>query len=492
MKRRIAVAVFLVGAFVPSRAQVPYLYVSPSSYDVPYTFNRFGDNVYILRRTSEAPQSVRMLGLPPGFRGLVSDPLSDWFRNPAYDAGTQSLQLYGDGNDRGQFLGGVMSRLGSSTFGIFASAGGLSDRSSQASGSYTNPPSSSATSNGTDGLAQSLEARALYRQQLGEGLAIGMSYQFANDKADETFDAASFLDPFSSTTTNAGLATVRSTLHAGTLGLYLRIGGGELAVRTRLIRSTPALHEARSYSWTTTTTRTRTSEDQTNDLRATGILGGVEYRIPINEAWNVHTVAEVSHTGYDAPGSRLAESSYGDSVFRSTSTTAGAQTVDGKILDVRIGGAVQHQVGQSFALYSGLVFSYVRHTSVQIEDILIVETNPSIPTITRRSKEQFNLTARAFIIQIPVGAEYAFSSILRFRGGITPQYLLLRREWTRNRAEGTTSTFFATGLETDKSLRFLSTMGVSLYDENLGEMHIAYGVNESGARAWSLSARYIP
>lgn len=494
MKRSIFVAVLTVGALSIARSQDYDLYIVPSAYDVPYTLNLFGADVSVLKRPQFSHQSVRMMGLPPAFRGLIADPLSDWFRNPAYGVEANSLQLYGFGNDASMILAGTFIPVDRSTFGMFVSAAAASDRSTGSSSissvSSSTPPLISSGNQATNEVTNSMEAIALYRFQVEEDLALGFGYQFSRNKSDGTINFSQSSSGIQNNQLSERTWTTRTTNHIATLGLQLHGAVTQFALRLGFARTTPTLGQTTRYSSTYPSNRTEDLSHLSNDVRTTGLFGGIEYTFPLNGRWKVHTLAEVVHTSYEAPGARLFESAIGDTMFRSILTVRGNQSVSGKIFDVRVGGVAERPIGSNLTMFLGVVAGYIKNTSDQSESAIKVELT-GMPGIVTTENTALSITTEGFSIQLPLGAEYAFSKVLTFRGGVMPQYLSVRRKWDRVRTEPSSSLSFLVNT-TDKSLKFLTTMGLSLRDEEIGEMHLSYGVSESGVRAWSLSARYIP
>jgi hypothetical protein len=493
MRRSMFVAVLLVEALCIARSQEYDFYISPLAYDVPYALNLFGTDVYVLQRPQLSHQSVRMMGLPPAFRGLIDDPVSDWFRNPAYDVEANSFQAYGFGNDASNILAGAIVPVDRSTFGIFASATAASDRSSggSSSSSFSSPPPQvSSGNNATNDVSNSMGASALYRFQVEDDVALGLGYQFSRNKSDHALNYARFNSMFQNNELDDRTWTTRASTHTATLGLHLNGATTRLALRLGIARTALTLGQTYLHSSTYPSSGTKDMASHSNDVSTTGLFGGVEYTFHFDEKWKVHTLAEVAHTSYEAPGSRLFDSASGDSVFRVFINLRGNQSVSGTIFDVRIGGVAERPLGNSLTMFLGMVAGYVKNTSDQNESATRVEAL-GMPGIVTNENTALTLSSEGFVMQLPLGAEYAFSKVLSFRGGIMPQYLSVRKKWDRVRSD-TLSSFSILINTTDKSLRFLTTMGLSLRDEEIGEIHLSYGVTESGARAWSLSARYVP
>ncbi len=493
MRRSVFVAVLMVGALCIARGQYYDFYISPPAYDFPYALNLFGTDVYVLQRPQLSHQSVRMMGLPPAFRGLIADPLSDWFRNPAYDVGATSLQLYGFGNDASIIMAGAIIPVSRSTFGMFASATAASDRSAGGSSSssfFSPPPQVFSGNNATNDASHSMGASALYRYRLQENLALGFGYQFSRNKSDHAFNYASFNSAYPNHQLDDRTWTTRASNHTAILGLQLSGATTQLALRLGIARTALTLGQTSQYSTTYPWSRIKEMSSLSNDVSTTGWFGGIEYTFHLDEKWKFHTLTEVAYTSYEAPGSRLFDFAFGDSVFRSFRSVHGNQSVSGKIFDVRIGGVAERPLGNSLTMFLGMAAGYVKNTSDQTESAMRVEVS-GMPGIVTNEHTAHNPTREGLLIQLPLGAEYAFSKVLTFRGGIMPQYLSVRTKWDRVRSDTSSSSSLLINT-TDKSLRFLTTMGLSLRDEEIGEIHISYGVSESGVRAWSLSARYVP
>ncbi len=493
MKRSLGIAL-LVGAVLCSARSQPYYFnvLSPSPYDLPYALNLFGTDVYVLKRPQESHQSVRLQGFPSGFRGLIADPVSDWFRNPAYDVGTRSFELYGFGTDASTILGGGITTIDRSTVGLFLSAGLASERSSEGTSASSFPPSSvSSGRSNSDDLTNSVDATLLYRLRLEENIALGFGYQFTRGRTERVSNYRSFSSGNTETLFDERKGTVRANTHAATAGVHFRGTTTHLALRARVVRSTPQLSETYEHSRTSPFARSKNLTNDNNNLSTTGILGGFEYAFPINDTWHARTLLEVAHTSYKAPGARVAEVASGDSVYRYFDNSQGNQHVEGNILDVKIGATAARRIGEHLNIFAGVVFNYIKKKSDQSEVATEVHSSPSTPALTSTINTLFGLNGQGVVLQVPIGGEYALSKVLTFRGGVMPQYISVRSEWNRTRTDTLPSTISNGWMVRDKSLRFLTTMGLSLHDEEVGEMHIAYGVNEAGVRSWSLSARYI-
>ena len=98
------------------------------------------------------------------------------------------------------------------------------------------------------------------------------------------------------------------------------------------------------------------------------------------------------------------------------------------------------------------------------------------------------------LVRLPLGAEYAFTKGLAFRGGIMPEYVSTTYETSGSRRESQlpNSEVQTTNELTTKDLRFIATLGASLYDDELGELHASFGTTQTTGNAWSVSLRFFP
>lgn len=153
---------------------------------------------------------------------------------------------------------------------------------------------------------------------------------------------------------------------------------------------------------------------------------------------------------------------------------------------MRVGGAVMRRFGKALTLYGGISINYIRSTSDQSEDERTESRFGSTPPQVVFRQSNFGITTKAWVLQLPAGAEYEFSKSLVFRGGIMPQYLSVTSTVDLRRTtvvSPSTSTYRSTNADRRKTLSFIATIGVSLYDDEIGEMHLAYGAAPNGVRS---------
>jgi hypothetical protein len=169
------------------------------------------------------------------------------------------------------------------------------------------------------------------------------------------------------------------------------------------------------------------------------------------------------------------------------------RNVDGTILDFNAGAGLERTVGSQLSLFAGVTFNYVRNTSDQSENGTSTSRFTG-GTTTSGSTRTFNGTVTGLLMSLPLGAEYAFSKGLAFRGGIMPEYLSTTFEDKdlQTSSQPQNQRTESTRESNDKSLRFRASLGASIYDEELGVLHAAYGTTDKGFQAWSVSLRFYP
>jgi hypothetical protein len=202
---------------------------------------------------------------------------------------------------------------------------------------------------------------------------------------------------------------------------------------------------------------------------------------------------EAAYTQYEGSGTTKYLNASGDSVFRNTNESVGLPKNDGSIIDVNIGAAFEKSVRQ-LTLYGAAVFNYARNKSEQSNNGTNVSRFGTQQPVTTTFAQTYAATVNWWFVRLPLGAEYAFTKGLAFRGGIMPEYLSTTTENSSERTQSSTqgTVYKTTNESTTKNLRFTATLGASLYDDELGEMHASYGTTRGMGNSWSVSLRFYP
>src|SRR5437879_5654754 len=91
---KIIIALGLICCTAPAQyvIQIPYLFNND-----PYSVGRsVGETYFVVQRPDASYESVRIRGLSESLGGLVRDPYSDQFRNPAYRVGDNPVEFFSD------------------------------------------------------------------------------------------------------------------------------------------------------------------------------------------------------------------------------------------------------------------------------------------------------------------------------------------------------------------------------------------------------------
>jgi hypothetical protein len=433
--------------------------------------------------------------MPQGFRGLIADEYTDWFRNPARDAGAGKTELYGFGSTGSNFMVGAIANSGSNRFGVFGMANFFSDsdaKSGFTSQTSSTPPFSSSTEFEYGSSSQEWGGMALYRVELSSETALGLSYEFQRSTNSQTANRVySSPSPRSSSATQEENST-KVPMHSIGAGFAGNFDDAALALRAKIVFSSPSIDDSRSESETTQSTMRQTTRSSPTDLSTTGFLVGGEYAFPPCDNFRVRTLLEFSMTNYDAPVNWQYFDGFGDSVFRSTTDQVVRGNLDGTILDVIAGASVERQLTSTWTLYGGAVVNYVRNKYDMSEQSLTTSRFTS-QTSTTTSSASRKYTIAALLIRLPIAAEFELTNALTFRGGVMPEFYSTPTSSSETRTEQQFNSTTKSDTESgNKQIRFFATLGASLHDDEYGEVHAAYGMTEKGFQMWSVAMRLRP
>jgi len=291
-------------------AQTPYynLWQTPSFYDQPYALSVFGSIPFVIARPLEGQMSIRTAEFPMGFRGLIADPLSDWLRNPAYNPQAASFELYGSGNDASTLFGGAIKQFGDNTVGVFVASSAATDRRLEGSSQELELFGQSSFTSSIDDNNNAIAAASLYRHPIGDGLALGVGYQYTHTQVEISSAARRVMFQPNDAETRASQARSRTRTHLATLGVVWNNGENTLAVRARGAISNSPLSENVSQRFSSTYSLSSLQSPHENDATINGVGVGVEYASALGNGWSTRLLAEVAYTTYDVPGKLLASS----------------------------------------------------------------------------------------------------------------------------------------------------------------------------------------
>ncbi len=503
--QRIALSVLIVlGVFATARSQyvIPYPYLIPTfdSYSNPY----FGNSFFTLPRPNETYQSTRLRSLASGFEGLISDPLTDQFRNPAYHVCEKSSELFGDFgsmNDLGKFFLGTFIHAEKEKKKGMIGVNVILDKMLKATTQYSseNFPSSSSYRTSSTSLSEMnperYGGRLSYSWSVSEKTDLGVSYEFIS-KSDGTRSEYSYNTiPIRAGNSSQQIteSSYKGKIHTASIGSVVMLENASVQYFARGVFSTNSLQylyrrtEYNFYSQTKTDQRTPTDVDT-----KAGVLG-VVYETKNDALVVTRLLFELALTSYSASEVQSSLYEYGDTIRITTSSlTSGNRTLDGKIWDIKAGIARQLPLTDELKGYAGLTVNFVTNTSDGSEVLTQSSmTTPSTPTTTTNRVLDFSMDG--WDIKLPLGLEYSLSEHVSLSGGIEPRYR------SGEAKGGQTSTFSSVNPSSSvyktqdnrRGLQFSAQAGVSFWKDDIGVLSVLLGKNVADLSYWSVFMRYF-
>ncbi len=486
-----------------SQYGIPYYYLGYGSYD-PYTNRFIGSSFFSLPRPTDTYTSTRIRSLAEGFKGLVRDPFTDHFRNPAWHVCENSTEVFGDFgsvNDLGKFfLGSFIHAANDSSRGMIGLNMTLDKMmKSTSKSSSENTSSSSSSRYNSSSLSEynpeRVGGRLSYSWQVSEKADLGASYEFIS-RSDGTHSEYSYGD----TPPSRGAQSFQvnddrfdGKIHTANFGSIIKSDKGVLQLFVRGTYSTNALlylyqRKERSY-YSQSTTETRLPTDV--DTKA-GLIGAV-YELEHESNAVTRFLFEVAITKYTASGKINSLYESGDTIritFRSS--VSGSSSTDGTIWDIKAGVARELPISEDLKGMAGFTLNYVKNTFTGNDESVTsyITTPPQTPTTQRQILDS---SLDGFDMRLPIGLEYSLSEHVLLSGGIEPRYR------TGEITEGQTSSFMNPTLSTSvyktentiRGLQFSTQAGVSFQKENFGVLSVLIGKNVADMTYWSVFMRYF-
>ncbi len=508
MKRTAMLAMVALAISFTAQSQygIPYYYLGYGSYD-PYANRFIGSSFFSLPRPNDTYTSTRMRSLAEGFKGLVRDPFTDHFRNPAWHVCETNTEVFGDFgsvNDLGKFfLGSFIHTATDSSKGMVGVNMTLDKMmKSTSKSSSENTSSGSSTRSNSSSLSESnperVGGRLSYSWQVSEKIDLGVSYEFISRSDGSHFESSYGSTPASggSTSSQGNDDTFDGKIHTANFGSIIKSDKGVLQLFVRGIYSTNALlysyqRKGRSnYSQSTEETRLPTDVDT-----KAGLIGAV-YEIEHESNAVTRFLFEAAITKYTASGKTISFSESGDTIritFRSS--TAGSRSTDGTIWDIKGGVARELPISEALKGIAGFTVNYVKNTFDGSEESVTsyITSPPQLPPPPTTQRNILDSSLDGFDVRLPIGLEYSLSENVLLSGGIEPRYR--SGEITEGQTSSALNPIISTSVNktenTMRGLQFSTQVGISFNKEDFGVLSVLLGRNVADMTYWSVFLRYF-